>query len=1077
MKKRILPLILALCAVALLATLPITVAASTTGAVAPPSDAITVGDLKIWPTNTGDTLTADTDYTYNATSGVLTVLTTTPLTIANGDITTATSHRIVVQKDISADITLAGVNMESSTASPFAIAANSEGNVTITLADGTTNTLKSTGESNYAALQKEGSGENIGTLTIGGTGALVAEAAGGAGIGSNRSTGADDSAAVSKITITGGTITATSTTGAGLGSGYANSASGDVSDISITGGVVTATSIGSGNTDGSNSGSVSNITITGGSVKVPRIGCQPTDGNGNDVYPCTIYAGNHSLTVNGKAYPSKHTWYDTTTGAWKDETTVCVYSPASLVYIINGAIYVKAYNGTAFEDAKVWLCDSTGTTVKGGYSDLQKAVNVAAAGDVLMLYGVYDDIETAATVEINKDLTLDLFGAVLKMTGNGSALKVTNGAKLTLKDSTPEKAHRFTPNADGLWVRDEADGTQIIYGGVITGGNNTGTRNMFGGGVYIDTNSSLIMSGGNIVGCQVKATYAANGGGVYVGNDGSFTMSGGSIVGCVAISTNSTAFGGGVYMGYVGTFAMSGGKIENCKAGEGGGVYATSQASNFAMSGDAMIENCKATHGGGLYLAAGFGEVSFTMSGNARIKGCEASDPPYTDGNGGGVYVGGNDTTFTMAGGEITGCTATNGDAIYIFQSTMYANGGTVNGKIALASGAIIKRDAAETTIESYTKFLGSISGSIDDSVYPYTITLTNGKGRTETFKLLRGGTISPSILLSSDEVVLAWYYTAGETTNRVTLDTFLSDGTTERAPGSYTLTVKLAEDELDALDTALAQLQSAYDDLKKALDNQASDLTDAVATLNQAIDAVKAALDEKASTDSFNDLRKEVDEVQTKIGKIQISLSSLEATNSSQQQKIDEIIMSLGNLQTDLNTLTNRIAALETSADELQKAQTALEAALANKAGKDELQIATNNLNAAIGRLNELETNFSGAESALSGRIAELIGSAKGTLKDAEDRIALLEAEITEISQRIAALERANEQLEKELAAKGEGSAENAALEAKNAAQDAEVARLQTFLTVVCVIACVSLAGNIAIVTVAFVLKRKRMH
>ena len=192
-----------------------------------------------------------------------------------------------------------------------------------------------------------------------------------------------------------------------------------------------------------------------------------------------------------------------------------------------------------------------------------------------------ENIYIGSTLTVNRAVTLDLNGNVLKMNGSGSVIKVESGGNLTIQDSNTSTPHKFTPGGDGLWGLDETGGSEIVYGGIITGGN---TPN--GGGVYVATGCQLTMTGGNIVGCL--ATY--EGGGVYIdGLRGSsdqtvFTMTGGSITGCQANGTDGgggvnvtkgtfTMKGGGVYN--LGTFTMIGGIIEDdCTAsGSGGGVY------------------------------------------------------------------------------------------------------------------------------------------------------------------------------------------------------------------------------------------------------------------------------------------------------------------------------------------------------------------------------------------------------------------------------------------------------------------------------------------------------------------------
>ncbi|MGN1307909.1 MAG: hypothetical protein ACI4V3_09600, partial [Faecousia sp.] len=222
-----------------------------------------------------------TDYSYG--SNVLTIKTEVPVTISS---TAATTDRIEVTEGVSANITLAGVNIDvsgTSGAAAFKIADDSTGSVTITLAEGTENTLKS--GTNCAGLQKNGS---KGSLEIKGTGTLTATGGeGGAGIGCGYNwsaanitisggtvyaNGGTNGAGIgggkfssgSNITISGGTVTATGgESGAGIGGGYWSSGSG----ITIGGGIVDATggSKGAGIGGGLN-GKGSDINISGGTV-------------------------------------------------------------------------------------------------------------------------------------------------------------------------------------------------------------------------------------------------------------------------------------------------------------------------------------------------------------------------------------------------------------------------------------------------------------------------------------------------------------------------------------------------------------------------------------------------------------------------------------------------------------------------------------------------------------------------------------------------------------------------------------------------------------------------------------------
>lgn len=201
-------------------------------------------------------------------------------------------------------------------------------------------------------------------------------------------------------------------------------------------------------------------------------------------------------------------------------------------------------------------------------------------------YFLCNNVNLTQTLVIRGNVTLDLNGFVLKITGSGSVIKIESGT-LTLVDSHPAAIHKFVKNTDDLWMLDESQGAGIVRGGIITGGN-AGYND--GGGVYVCPGAGLVMRGGSIVGCK-----AQQGGGVYVADKneaktlGRFTMKGGSIVGCVA--TDESYSGGGV--ANHGDFTMTGGTIRSCTAtGHGGGI---SSLRNITICGDAFVRDCTAS--------------------------------------------------------------------------------------------------------------------------------------------------------------------------------------------------------------------------------------------------------------------------------------------------------------------------------------------------------------------------------------------------------------------------------------------------------------------------------------------------
>lgn len=249
-------------------------------------------------------------------------------------------------------------------------------------------------------------------------------------------------------------------------------------------------------------------------------------------------------------------------------------------------------------------------------------------------YYLCNNVNLTQALVIQGDVTLDLNGFVLQhenRDANDSVIKIESGT-LTLVDSNPDAIHKFVKEATGLWTLNENAGTEIVKGGVITGG--IGREHSFssvygsiiengGGGVFINQDASFVMEGGNIVGCsavgehntaggvlvarsasfvmkagKIAGCTAARGGGVYVADRdgdyalGSFTMNGGTIEWCVAYGSAAYDDGGGV--NNLGSFTMNGGTIRNCTAayGYGGGI---SSLRNITICGDAFVRDCTAS--------------------------------------------------------------------------------------------------------------------------------------------------------------------------------------------------------------------------------------------------------------------------------------------------------------------------------------------------------------------------------------------------------------------------------------------------------------------------------------------------
>lgn len=205
-----------------------------------------------------------------------------------------------------------------------------------------------------------------------------------------------------------------------------------------------------------------------------------------------------------------------------------------------------------------------------------------------------EDIEISKTLLVTRDVTLDLNGHVLKMTGDGSVLYVKKDGPdtvtLTITDSRPQNPH-------GSYAG-------LPAGGVITGGTGTDVTGIHyvGGAVYLKEGTTLKLEGGTLTGNSCSSIYI---------DGATFVMSGGTITGeTVGVRNN------------LGTFKMTGGRITGCYEQ---GVYMSTgwmEMSEAAYIGgnntrnskeDILIEET-------LQTSARLSVTGGTIEGNVRIK-------------------------------------------------------------------------------------------------------------------------------------------------------------------------------------------------------------------------------------------------------------------------------------------------------------------------------------------------------------------------------------------------------------------------------------------------------------------------
>lgn len=384
------------------------------------------------------------------------------------------------------------------------------------------------------------------------------------------------------------------------------------------------------------------------------------------------------------------------------------------------------------------------------------------------------DIDIGSTLTVNRTVTLDLNGCVLKMTGGGSVIKVESDGNLTIADSNKTTQHNFNPNCKYLtWYIDmwklDKDGTEIVSGGVITGGGGDFVYND-GGGVLVNAGGTLTMTGGSIVGCSARS----RGGGVYLGKDsdtgksGTFIMTSGSIIGCAA------QLGGGVYVTSGCTFVMAtSSNIHNCIANnDGGGVI---NHGTFQMRGGTISTCTTVAFGGGGVCNNG----TFIMS-DGMIKGCTSPDGQYA--SGGGVR---NSNQFTMTGGMI-GDPDNENDASHVYNTSSQETTLTISGNAKIYTDitnvGILNADGGEIagTMTNDTNRYGTGSEGAAGSTEFHGKVTNTGTIRKGTFKnevinessgTINGGTFTGAIT-NNDGMVLDGDF-SGATLNGMLVITF----------------------------------------------------------------------------------------------------------------------------------------------------------------------------------------------------------------------------------------------------------------------------------------------------------------
>ena len=244
-------------------------------------------------------------------------------------------------------------------------------------------------------------------------------------------------------------------------------------------------------------------------------------------------------------------------------------------------------------------------------------------------------------------------------------------------------------------------------GGTAIGGGSSADVN--GGGAIVDISGGVIYAksiSGTIGGTEVPAGAAIGGGtGGKTGNGGNATVrvsggtlytgsiGGGATINPTGKAGNATVLieGGEVYgqviMGEVGDgvtacrFTMTGGELSKSPAEyeykySDGGAVYMDDPIGVVNISGGEITGCSAERGGAVYMTAG----DFTLTGKGSITNCSS------EANGGAIYLGGG--KVTVSGGSITNCSSeASGGAIYLADGTVNISGGSISKNTAAVDG------------------------------------------------------------------------------------------------------------------------------------------------------------------------------------------------------------------------------------------------------------------------------------------------------------------------------------------------------------------------------------------------------
>jgi len=315
-----------------------------------------------------------------------------------------------------------------------------------------------------------------------------------------------------------------------------------------------------------------------------------------------------------------------------------------------------------------------------------------------------------------------------KCDDNGGAIKSQSSIKF--RGAPTYIQYNQAPNGAGLYIEGYIGGVQLGASRELTYDlnsflivrNNTASSYQYGGKNYPGKGAGVHFFFGNDMTLEASSTINVNMNGATIQENG---------------IEGEGGLGGGVYFedtapaekNYTFNINLNYGKLlNNTSTAYGGGMYISEgDVTSETKEGKEMVVtgNTASQDGGGIYIGKG----SFTMNTKGMINENEA-----TQGNGGGIYVGGD---FTMMSGTISGNEASHGDGggAYIHGGIFTMHNGAITNNMVTKDGGGVFINGGELIFND-----GSISGNdagLENNGNGGGICLLNGKVE------IKAGTIS----------------------------------------------------------------------------------------------------------------------------------------------------------------------------------------------------------------------------------------------------------------------------------------------------------------------------------------------